>query len=247
MMRLIYEGKVYAGQLSKAMQGMINGRRPYFALTEETQQVEENDVVGTGLLYYLWKVSMILQSTEAEIMLRINQMTLPRRGPLSGWRSAYYDIRNEYVRLSSTNRSGTGLFLLLQAKAGDTRSGKSWFMAMETWKRISEHRESEWTEALIDKAVDYVFSDASILGDMEHWVREPEDSDESDGGVKKPAGKGKRTTGSKSIGVMQTTKAADTQSATEEKTQIIEKSWCNLQHRGHRHLKGCAKRYGKKD
>jgi hypothetical protein len=47
MMRLIYEGKVYAGQLSKAMQGMINGRRPYFALTEETQQVEENDVVGT--------------------------------------------------------------------------------------------------------------------------------------------------------------------------------------------------------
>jgi hypothetical protein len=78
-------------------------------------------------------------------------------------------------------------------------------------------------------------------------VCEPEDSDESDGGVKKPAGKGKRTTGSKSIGVMQTTKAADTPAATEEKTQIIEQCWCNLQHRGHRHLKGCAKRYGKKD
>ena len=73
--------------------------------------MEENDVVGTGLLYYQWKVSMILQSpkveTEAEIMLRINQMTLPSRGSLSGWKSAYYDIRNEYVRLSSANRSGT--------------------------------------------------------------------------------------------------------------------------------------------
>ena len=52
MIRVIYEGKIYTGQLAKAIQGKINGRRPYFSLTAETQLLRENDVVETALLYY---------------------------------------------------------------------------------------------------------------------------------------------------------------------------------------------------
>jgi len=127
---------------------------------------------------------------------------------------------------------------MVRQKAGASASGKSWVRAMETWKAAGRFRDAEWTEDMIDQAVDYVHSRASSGGltDMDNWDTTADDSDEEDRSGKK-TGKTKKSTTSKAIGVMQTVGSGDKQER--------EPCWCYLMHHGPRHVKGCGFRLGK--
>jgi hypothetical protein len=232
-----WRGELYEGRLKREMTAVITGKHQYLSLTPESSKIKAHQVVESALALYQYKIALIQKVPQIDsattIWARLEEMELPQWGELSDWKAAYTAFRNEYARLPEGVRSGPDLWNKILMRCKKSSSSMAWIVSFEDWKGHMGKKEKDWSEDLLDQAVDAVHAAAEdgLVGLMAAWMREPPE--------KKNLGK---PVGSRTIAAAGVTAQAGVGMLRESDDRPCH---CNLRHLGMRNVKGCAFRIGR--